>query len=493
MTLVNMVLLLGEVELEKRIREKPQSEIPIAIPEGFDTEIAWELLNLTRVAYRDYEIFNTKHSGKERPPSSTDPSEAERQTNEAWNSPNLEKGSKLYVAKQPSPKSQPNYVDRYFICAPDDSAVPEGLQGQPYCEYEVLATYTSLAYAVLGAIFKKWPALPPLPDVDRFGFIAKRKDGDAEVLFVVFRGTREPEEWVSNFQFQQVPFLMDCSDTKEPEKVSLGFNKIYTGYRPGLFLGFEPLNAVEKFFSQYLSGILKLLNQADRAVAGLLRAIGDRVHHKIRALHDEPMQATIERELAKYKDKDIPVYFTGHSLGGALATISALHVAKDVFKQDESSPKRVSLYTFASPRTGDVRFATTCHKLLSAYRIANSGDLVPVVPPTTFKLAGVDVLGKHLSLAKIFISIFRFFLGVITGGITRADYEHVGSNTCFTTQVKSISANHNLNVTYARALPPLPNDGGSVALPPAAASRVELSSAAEEILVTEPAVKQNAN
>lgn len=65
----------------------------------------------------------------------------------------------------------------------------------------------------------------------------------------------------------------------------------------------------------------------------------------------------------------------GHSLGGALATLLALDVAANtVFKNP-------TVYTFASPRTGDPAFATTYNQLVQdSFRIANRVDLVPKLP-----------------------------------------------------------------------------------------------------------------
>jgi predicted lipase len=65
----------------------------------------------------------------------------------------------------------------------------------------------------------------------------------------------------------------------------------------------------------------------------------------------------------------------GHSLGGALATLLALDVAANtIFKNP-------TIYTYASPRTGDALFARTYNQVLpNTYRIANRVDMVPKLP-----------------------------------------------------------------------------------------------------------------
>ena len=65
----------------------------------------------------------------------------------------------------------------------------------------------------------------------------------------------------------------------------------------------------------------------------------------------------------------------GHSLGGALATLLALDVAAN------TAFKNPTVYTYASPRTGDPSFANKYNQAVpNTYRIANRVDLVPKLP-----------------------------------------------------------------------------------------------------------------
>jgi hypothetical protein len=66
----------------------------------------------------------------------------------------------------------------------------------------------------------------------------------------------------------------------------------------------------------------------------------------------------------------------GHSLGGALATLLTLDVGVN------TSCRVPTVYTYASPRTGDNTFAGSYTAAIpSSYRIANRQDLVPKLPP----------------------------------------------------------------------------------------------------------------
>ena len=68
----------------------------------------------------------------------------------------------------------------------------------------------------------------------------------------------------------------------------------------------------------------------------------------------------------------------GHSLGGALATLLALDVAANAANPAFKTPV---VYTYASPRAGDLAFANLYNHLVpKTFRIANRMDLVPKLP-----------------------------------------------------------------------------------------------------------------
>jgi hypothetical protein len=70
------------------------------------------------------------------------------------------------------------------------------------------------------------------------------------------------------------------------------------------------------------------------------------------------------------------VTVSGHSLGGALATLLTLDVGLN------TECRTPVVYTFASPRTGDHFFAGSFNSVISqSYRVFNRSDLVPHLPP----------------------------------------------------------------------------------------------------------------
>lgn len=87
------------------------------------------------------------------------------------------------------------------------------------------------------------------------------------------------------------------------------------------------------------------------------------------------------------KDTVVPVYVTGHSLGGALATVVFAAI------RGRPLPPNVmlrDLITFGSPRVGDEEFSQSLltdrtrktPNLQSSYRIVNKDDVVTSVPGT---------------------------------------------------------------------------------------------------------------
>jgi triacylglycerol lipase len=127
------------------------------------------------------------------------------------------------------------------------------------------------------------------------------------------------------------------------------------------------------------------------------------------------------------------VFVTGHSLGGALATLATADLIL--------AGTDASMYNFASPRTGDLDFADQFDRNVDVkWRVVNTEDIVTTVPLATLKLESTKINPLH----EIFEIATR--LG------NNLDFEHVGIPVNFTTHKGSILNNHKMQ-TYADALP----------------------------------------
>ncbi len=65
----------------------------------------------------------------------------------------------------------------------------------------------------------------------------------------------------------------------------------------------------------------------------------------------------------------LPLYITGHSLGGALASVATWSLARD---------NLAACYTFGSPRVGDAEFDMATKP--PVYRVVNASDIIARVP-----------------------------------------------------------------------------------------------------------------
>ena len=97
-----------------------------------------------------------------------------------------------------------------------------------------------------------------------------------------------------------------------------------------------------------------------------------------------------------------PVYVTGHSKGGGVASLLAY-----VLSQNMGIPNVQPLVTFASPKPGDAGFQAGFQSVLSQTRFENYDDIVPLLPPSTSFISLVVSVLKLIpyigqELAKLF-------------------------------------------------------------------------------------------
>lgn len=119
------------------------------------------------------------------------------------------------------------------------------------------------------------------------------------------------------------------------------------------------------------------------AVMVVAETVG-RVHRGFKREVDE-LWEPLEEAL---RENTKALWFTGHSLGGAMATISA---GRCVLSPIPSNPE--ALFTFGSPRVGNRRYINFVK--INHYRWVNNNDIVTRVPP---RWLGYNHSGRELYL-----------------------------------------------------------------------------------------------
>ena len=122
---------------------------------------------------------------------------------------------------------------------------------------------------------------------------------------------------------------------------------------------------------------------------------GGRIHSGFKEAFEEAA-LDIQKKLNKDTTlQDKPLFITGHSLGGALATIAA--------KKLSHKGGIAACYTFGSPRVGDEEWIADIKT--PVYRIVNAADCVTMLPPGDETITVIALLCRYIGR---FIAWLRF-------------------------------------------------------------------------------------
>jgi len=104
------------------------------------------------------------------------------------------------------------------------------------------------------------------------------------------------------------------------------------------------------------------------------------------AIWEQVLQALAAR-------RELTVLLAGHSLGGALAAVTADRALAD------ANVRATAVYTYGMPRTGDADFAARYNDTLGAatFRLVHGDDIVATVPPSSL---GFRHVGRLLTCAR---------------------------------------------------------------------------------------------
>jgi triacylglycerol lipase len=202
-----------------------------------------------------------------------------------------------------------------------------------------LARAAAAAYEDAGGM-AAWAAGPgcscaPARDerTDTLAFVA----ANDQSVFVVFRGTRDLRNWVTDLDCRRVRWMVDGM---------------------GLVDGMDGVDLVDG--AEVHEGFWRALEGVWEQVAGLI---------------------------ARMAEGRREIFFCGHSLGGALAMLAAARWqarsgAGNSAADCGSLPRAATLYTFGQPRVGNAAWARRFDQVLGgrSFRVVHSDDVVARVP-----------------------------------------------------------------------------------------------------------------
>ncbi|GAB0492302.1 hypothetical protein MMPV_003564 [Pyropia vietnamensis] len=113
------------------------------------------------------------------------------------------------------------------------------------------------------------------------------------------------------------------------------------------------------------------------------------VHTGFSSAYLSVRREVVESVMALYRDRPRPIWLTGHSLGGALATLCSYDLARRVAVPAEE----ISVVTFGAPRVGNAAFRKVYNSLIPRHwRVVLASDVVTKLPKLGYLHVGNQAL-----------------------------------------------------------------------------------------------------
>ncbi|KAL3509655.1 hypothetical protein ACH5RR_029056 [Cinchona calisaya] len=221
------------------------------------------------------------------------------------------------------------------------------LKGNPFKYRVVKYLYATSKISVPDAFIMKSLSNQSIFKESNFiGYVALATDegkialGRRDIL-IAWRGTITATEWLNDFDFPLVPASMIVGNSSNAN-VHQGFLSIYTSSNPDSIYN--------------------------------ISSARDQVLHEVKKLVED------------FKNEEISITVTGHSLGGALSILNAADIVANGYNKTKGQPNKTCMVTgivFGSPRVGDSEFTDAFQSLndLHLLSVKNVPDIVPDIPP----------------------------------------------------------------------------------------------------------------
>lgn len=245
-------------------------------------------------------------------------------------------------------------------------------------------------------------------------YTTKYSNGKKNTLLVAFRGTESGRDILTDLniftsELQLPEFSIYHYPLFHQEELRYRWDndiKVHSGFNNQFLSVKEPLeNTIDNFMNQHFQ---------DNPIWGKQYQNGDESDGNLMKNNDI--------------DANPSIIFTGHSLGGALATLSSLYF-KCKYPEAE-----VSCITFGSPRAGCSEFTKLFNdNIEESYRFVNDNDPVPCVPLAwRFKhVKGCKWLYQDKIMNEIGVNrLWRFIKNSILNLFGLGGYNAAGDHSC---------------------------------------------------------------
>ena len=207
------------------------------------------------------------------------------------------------------------------------------------------------------------------------GYVAVATDEGKALLgrrdvVVAWRGTIEALEWVDDLEFVMVPHCRPGASSGTPPAPMPRSTTAGSPSTPPLTRRPATIRTAHETRYQNIYGTVMYIHFDCRA------------HRPVRAwpasMDGWQVLAEVRKLVDAYKGEEVSITVTGHSLGAALATLSAFDIAEN----GHNGTFPVTAFAFASPRVGGAGFRKRFDAAgsLRLLRVRNARDIVPRYP-----------------------------------------------------------------------------------------------------------------